>query len=473
MELIMARVVLIYPKPNRIKFDTAQSINLGLAYMAACLEQRGHSVAVHDCNLQPFDQLRDKLREAELVGIYTITAALKSAFALSARIKNEINGDCKIVLGGPHPSARPAEALESPYVDFAVVGEGEQLICDLIENLDRPEVRDRLAGLAYRRSDGTIAANGKARFPPDLDALPFPAYHLFAHRQIGPTRPTWISARRLRCGSMMTTRGCPYKCTFCTSAADQPFGKVFRAMSPGRVIEEIEWLVRDYGVNFVEFQDDVFNLITSRAEDICRLLIKKRLDIRWSIPNGISRVENITEAFLRLCQRSGCIDAWFAAESGSERIRNEVIRKQNTIAQVRSAVEASARIGMQTGAFFIIGNADETVEEMQQTIDFARSMPLDRAQFTMATPFPGTSLWDRIEREGRWLVKDYDMFGPYENVVYFELGRLKKEDALRMYKKAFRSFYLRPSHLLGKVALRRETYTNLPLLMRQAVQFMT
>ena len=110
---------------------------------------------------------------------------------------------------------------------------------------------------------------------------------------------------------------------------------------------------------------------------------------------------------------------------------------------------------------------------MQQTIDFACSMPLDRAQFTIATPFPGTTLWDRIGREGKWLVKDYDRFGPYENVVYFELGRLKKENVLRMYKKAFRKFYLRPSHLIRKVMLRKETYTNLPLLMRQAVQFMT
>ncbi|MEE9294088.1 MAG: radical SAM protein [Phycisphaerae bacterium] len=469
----MGRVVLIYPKPNRIAFDTAHTINLGLAYMAAVLERRGHSVAVHDCNLDPLEQLPDKLREAELVGIYTITAAVKAAVSLSTWIKNEVNPDCKIILGGPHPTSLPEETLESPCVDFVGVGEGEHLICDLIENLNDPRTRDRLCGLAYRRGDGTVALNGKARIPEDLDALPFPAYHHFLNHKLGPTRPTWISARHLKCSSMMTSRGCPYKCTFCTSAADQPFGKKFRAMSPERVVEEIEWLMRDYGVNFVEFQDDVFNLITSRAEDICRLIIRKKLDIRWSIPNGISRVENVTEPFLRLCKESGCIDAWFAAESGSERIRGGIIQKQNTLEQVRRAVEWSHRLGIQTGAFFILGNADETLEEMQQTIDLACSMPLDRAQFTIATPFPGTALWNRIDREGRWLVKDYDMFGPYENVVYYEIGRLRRENVLKMYKKAFRSFYLRPSHLLGKVALRRETYTNLPLLMRQAVQFMT
>jgi radical SAM superfamily enzyme YgiQ (UPF0313 family) len=469
----MARVVLIYPRPHRITFDTTHTINLGLAYMGAALERRGHEVVVHDANLEDDALLPGKLHRADLVCFYTITAALKAALALAAQIKTRWNPDCRIILGGPHPTARPADALASPHVDFAAIGEGEHLVCDLAENLSRPGVRDCLPGLAYRRADGTIADNGKAVFPPDLDELPFPAYHLFPHDRLQPTRPTWINPRGLRCGSMMTSRGCPFRCTFCTSAADQPFGKKFRAMSPERVVEEILWLQRDYGVNFVEFQDDVFNLVTSRAEEICRQLIRRKVDIRWSIPNGISRVENVTEDFLRLAKKSGCIDAWFAAESGSERIRNQIIFKQNTIEQVRRAIEAAHRVGLQTGAFFIFGNADETLEEMQQTIDFACSLPLDRAQFTIATPFPGTSLWDRIDREGRWLVQDYDQFGPYENVVYYELGRLRAENVLSMYKKAFRAFYLRPSHILRKVAFRKETWTNLPLLLRQAVQFMT
>jgi len=469
----MPRVALIYPKPNRITFDTAHTINLGLAYMAACLERRGHSVAVHDCNLQPDKELPAKLRDAELVCFYVITAALKASWTLAERIKTHWNTDCKIIFGGPHPTARPHEPLQSPFVDYAAAGEGEHLVCDLIENLNNPSVRDSLPGLAYHRADGQVATNGKADFPPDLDSLPYPAYHLFPHDRLQPTRPTWVNARGLKCGSMMTSRGCPFRCTFCTSAANQPFGKKFRAMSPERVVEEMEWLVRDYGVNFIEFQDDVFNLLTDRAEEICRLLIRRKLPVKWSIPNGISRVENITESFLRLCKRSGCVDAWFAAESGSTRIREEIIFKQNTIEQVRRAIEASNRLGIQTGAFFILGNPDETLEEMQQTIDFACSLPLDRAQFTIATPFPGTTLWDRIDREGRWLAQDYDQFGPYENVVYFELGRLRAENVHKMYRRAFRQFYLRPSHLLRKVALRKETYTNLPLLFRQALQFMT
>jgi radical SAM superfamily enzyme YgiQ (UPF0313 family) len=469
----MARVVLIYPKPNRITFDTAHTINLGLAYMAACLERRGHDVLVHDCNMEDDGLLPGKLKEAELVGVYVITAAFKASLALAERIKTRWNADCRVIFGGPHPTARPNECMDSPHVDYAAVGEGENLICDLAENLREAEARDRLPGLVYRRSDGSIANNGKATPPADLDALPFPAYHLFPHDRLQPTRPTWINARSVTCGSMMTSRGCPYKCVFCTSAAGQPFSKKFRAMSPGRVVEEIEWLARDYGVNFVEFQDDVFTLIPERAEDICRLLIQKKLGVRWSIPNGISRVENISEDFLRLCKQAGCIDAWFAAESGSDRIRNEVIRKRNTIEQVRKAIEASSRVGLATGAFFIFGSPDETPQEMQQTIDFACSLPLDRAQFTVATPFPGSEMWDWIDREGRWLVTDYDSFGPYENVVYFELGRMKADDVMRMYKRAFRSFYLRPSHIIKKVAFRRETYTNLPLLVKQAVQFMT
>lgn len=469
----MARVLLIYPKPNRIEFDTAHTINLGLAYMAAVLERRGHSVVVHDFNLEPDHLFPDRARNADLIGMYTITAAHKAAVAIAERIKTQLNPDCTIVLGGPHPTSRPGDALASPYVDYAAIGEGENLICDLADNLGNSAVCQSFRGLAYRGSLGTTVSNGKADFPQDLDALPFPAYHLFPTRQFNPTRPTWFSASKLKCGSMMTSRGCPFRCTFCTSAADQPFGKKFRAMSPDRVVDEMEWLVKDWGVNFVELQDDVFNLITSRAEEICRQLIRRNLPLKWSIPNGISRVENVTEDFMRLCKKAGCVDAWFAAESGSSRIRDEIIVKQNSIDQVRRAIEASKRAGLQTGAFFIFGNPDETPEEMEQTIEFACSLPLDRAQFTIATPFPGTSLWDRITREGKWLVTDYDQFGPYENVVYFELGRLKRENVMRAYKKAFRRFYLRPSFLFRNVALRKETYTNLPLLARQAVRFMT
>ncbi|MBK8268878.1 MAG: B12-binding domain-containing radical SAM protein [Planctomycetes bacterium] len=468
----MARVVLIYPKPNRIQFDTAHSVNLGLAYMAAALEKRGHSVAVHDCNLEADTQLIPKIRDAELICFYTITAALKASQRWAEIIKTQHNADCKIILGGPHPTARPEDCFASPHVDYAALGEGEILVCDLIENLNNPAVRDALPGLCRRSALGTVISNGKAIFPPDLDALPFPAYHYFPIDRVTPTRPTWINARGLKCGSMMTSRGCPFKCTFCTSAADQAFGKKFRAMSPARVVEEMEWLHCTYGIEFIEFQDDVFNLITSRAEEICRLLIKKNMPVRWSIPNGISRVENITESFMRLCKKAGWVDAWFAAETGSDRIRNDIIFKQNTMQQVRDAIAASKRAGLQTGAFFIFGSADETLEEMQATIDFACSLPLDRAQFTIATPFLGT-LWSRIEKEGRWLVKDFDYFGPYENVVYYELGRLKAENVLRMYKKAFRRFFLRPSYLLRKVALRKETYTNMPLLVKQAYQFMT
>jgi radical SAM superfamily enzyme YgiQ (UPF0313 family) len=469
----MARVALIYPKPNRITFDTTHTINLGLAYMAACLERRGHDVEVHDSNMEDDGYLPGKLRGVEVACFYVITAAFKAALAKAEVIKTQLNPDCKIMFGGPHPTARPEECLASPYVDYAAVGEGEVLICDFVDNLRDPPQRDTLPGLVYRGPDGAIINNGKAQYPPDLDALPFPAYHLFRHQALQPTRPTWVDARTLRCGTMMTSRGCPHRCVFCTSAAGRPFNKKFRAMSAERVVEEMEWLIRDYGVNFIELQDDVFNLIPQRAEDICRLLLKKKIRVRWSIPNGLSRVENITEEFLRLCKRAGCVDAWFAAESGSDRIRNEIIHKRNTIDQVRRAIQASHRVGLQTGAFFILGSPDETPEEMQQTIDLACALPLDRAQFTIATPFPGSELWDWIDREGRWLVRDYDLFGPYENVVYFELGRLRAEQVLRMYKRAFRTFYLRPSHLIHKVAFRRETYTNLPLLVRQAARFMT
>jgi radical SAM superfamily enzyme YgiQ (UPF0313 family) len=466
----LATCLLVFPKPNRIGFDTTWTVNLGLAYMGACLERAGHEVLVHDENVHDPSTLPGKVGRSDVAAIYTVTATFRAAQRIARSIKR-VRPSCVVVLGGPHPTARPVEVMDTPEVDYVCIGEGERFIVALVDALSDPGKRTTIAGLV-RRESGGVVQNGKAAEPEGLDDLPFPSHRLFPASLTRPTRPSWIDASTVRPASMMSSRGCPFTCSFCASAAGRPFAKRYRAMSPERVLDEVEWLVRDFGVTFVEFQDDVFNLQPDRAERICELLIERRTPIRWSIPNGLSRVENVTESFLRLAKRSGCVDAWFAAESGSERIRDESIRKGNTVGEVRAAVEAARRVGLATGAFFVFGNPDETLEDMEATIDFACSLPIERAQFTIATPFPGTSLWDRIDREGRWLVKEYDRFGPYENVVYFELGRLRAEDVLRAYKRAFRRFYLRPGHIARNVLFRRETYTNLPLLARQAARFM-
>ena len=458
------KILLVYPKPN-ISFDTTHCVQLGLAHTAAVLEEAGHTVRVLDLNVQP-DTLDEDTNWADAIGFYVMTPAVNATYVLTGRIKR-INPNVPIVVGGPFPSALPEEILKSPDIDIVIKGEGELTAVELFDFLENRKSLDAVNGIFFKK-DGKVQANPERQKIQNLDELPFPAYHLFPFYNYNPTRPTWIDARKLIPATMMTQRGCPFECNFCSS---QRTG--FRAMSPARVVEHITRLRDDFGVNFVEFQDDVFNLVPKRSEEVCSLLIQEQVDVNWSIPNGISRVENVTQHFLQIAKNSGCVDVWFAGESGNDHIRNTIIKKRNTTKNVRDAVAAAKRVGFQTGAFFVFGHPGETKEQMQETINFACSMPLDRAQFTIATPFPGTDLYRMIQNagdKGKFLETNWDYYGPYEAKVLFEYGGTKKETVEEMYKKAFRSFYMRPSYI-QKALQRKATYTNFPLLIKEAIRF--
>jgi len=458
------KILLVYPKPN-ISFDTTHCVQLGLAHIAAVLEQANHTVRILDMNVQP-DTLDADTKWADAVGFYVMTPAFNSTCKQAQRVK-EINSSMQIVVGGPFPSALPEECLKSPYIDIVIKGEGERTAEELFDALEKGKPLESVKGLVFKK-EGAVTYTAEREKIQNLDDLPFPAYHLFPFYSYNPTRPTWIDARHIIPATMMTQRGCPFECNFCFS---QRTG--FRGMTPGRVVEHITRLRDDFGVNFVEFQDDVFNLLPKRSTEVCSLLIQEKVDINWSIPNGISRVENVTQDFLQIAKNSGCVDVWFAGESGNERVRNTIIKKRNTPQNVRDAVAAAKRVGFQTGAFFVFGHPDESKQEMQETINFACSLPLDRAQFTIAKPFQGTDLYKMIQNagdKGHFLETNWDYYGPYEAKVLFEYGQTKKEVVEEMYKKAFRSFYLRPSYI-QKALKRKATYTNLPLLIKEAVRF--
>lgn len=464
------RVLLVYPKPDLIQFNTTHTIPLGLAYLGAFLEQAGHQVTALDLNVEP-DTLEERARENEVIGFYMITSTAKATWREAARVK-AVNPAARVIVGGPHPTALPEESLAFPQIDAVARNEAEETLLEFVEALACGARWNSIKGLSYRDSRGEVVHNPARGFSKNLDDYPFPAYHLFPMHKYQPTRPTWTSPIGIRAGSMMTSRGCPYTCNFCTSSRLSPYAKKFRVRSPQNVLDEIKYLIERYQINFLEFQDDVFNLIPQRSIDICKLMIAEKLPLKWSIPNGISRVENVTREFLELAKASGCVDVWYAAESGSPRIREMIINKMNTMEQVQNAVTMSKELGFDTGGFFIFGNPDETREDMEMTIDFALSLPLDRAQFSIATPFPGTAYYNLAKTEGRLLVEDWNMYGPFENKVFFEIGRTRADDVLEMYRLAFRKFYLRPSYLT-RMAMRKETFLNFPLLCKQAFRFMT
>lgn len=462
------RVLFIYPKPN-VVFDPAHSLPLGMGYIASILEKEGHKVSVFDLNVQD-DNLEERLSDVDIVGIYAKTVHIKSAWKICDRIK-KCNEKILTVLGGPHPSVMPDESLIKTSVDFVIRREGELTFKELCEKIgDSPQGTvpnfSDIAGLSYKE-------NGKIIHAPDrelinnLDELSFPAYHLFPFDSYTTTRPTWFNKRKFRPATIITSRGCPYKCVFCFQGIH---GNKYRYRSPENVVSEIKFLKEKYGINFIEILDDNFALIGKRVEKICELLIKENLNIKWSVPEGFVRVDLISRDLLRLAKRSGCVDFWFAIESGSQNVLTNIINKGTTVDQIKEAVRIAKSEKFEVGAFVCIGNLGETKEDIKKTIELICSLDLDKCQFTVVTPYPGSRLYDILVKENKLLVKDWDYYSPYENKAFFEYNGMTKEKIEEMYKLAFRKFYIRPSYIY-RTLKNPTTYMNLPLILKEIWHF--
>jgi radical SAM superfamily enzyme YgiQ (UPF0313 family) len=243
--------------------------------------------------------------------------------------------------------------------------------------------------------------------------------------------------------TIVTSRGCPGTCLFCNKNI---FGFAFRARSAKNVVDEMEYLYKKYNIEEFHISDDCFSWDTNRVREICNLIIKRKLKIKWACSNGI-RVDRGSRDMFKLMHKAGCYRVSFGIESGDNEILKKIGKRIN-LSQVKKAFEYAQEAGMFTVALFMLGNYGENKETMLKTIDFAKTLKTDYAQFTIATPYPGTAFFALIEREGRFLIKDWNKFGIFEDPVVFEIGELKKELLLEMHKKAYKEFYFRPSQIL-------------------------
>lgn len=428
---------------NPTHTEWARTLPLGIAYIASVLEKSGLPIDIIDMNAHRMDLtgLKDELikRGANIVGITSTTPQIRISWEI-AKLAKQINPNCKVVLGGVHPTSLPEESLSAPYVDFIVRGEGEVTFLDLIRALGEEGNLKNVKGLSFK-TGGEIVHNPSRPFIGNLDSIPFPARHLFPFPEAYKSP---MLGRKLF-ADIMTSRGCPGTCIFCNKSI---FGHTFRARSPENVADEIEFLLDKYGVGEIHIADDTFTFDIERAMRICDLIIERNLDILWSCSNGI-RVDCVNRELLTKMKEAGCYRVSFGVESGSDEVLRR-IGKGITLQQARSALEAANDIGLTTIAFYMLGNYGESRETMEKTIAFAKSLNADYAQFTIATPFPGTALYKLIEKHGKILTKDWERYGIYEEPL-FETKDLTKELVAKMYRKAYREFYFRPTYILRRV----------------------
>ncbi len=461
------RVALINPK-FRLPIDTRTTPHLGLAYLGAVSEEAGYEVRIYDADVedQPLEEFIQEFRP-HIVGITANTPQVMQAWRTAKRIK--AIHDVPIVLGGPHVSVLPEESAEKPYVDMVVRGEGEATWLEICRKVDEflrdqpafstkalmdPEkgIWDKVLGITYKTTDGQVHSNPDRPPIADLDSLPWPAYHLFKMDRYTNLQPATDHIDGARSFSILTSRGCPYRCTFCSQSI-MPIK--WRARSPENVLEEWRHLVVDLGAQEIGVLDDSANIRVDRLMKLADLLIENRLNhVPWIFVNGI-RANLATKEFLAHLKRAGLKRTAFGVETGDPEILAS-IDKRIDHETIRQAFKNAKEVGLETIGFFIIGLPGDTRETMERTIEFAIELDPMIANFSMMTPYPGTIVYEIVKRQGRLLVKDYEDYVFFDNKARFEMGDLTAELMEEMFRKAYRRFYWRPKYILR--AIRRKDF---------------
>lgn len=402
---------------------------LGLCYIAAVLEEAGHEVKILDCPTYKQTQ-EDVLKEMEafkpnIVGLATVTILIDRAIEITKAIKQSFP-ETIVVIGGPHPTQMPEETLRDTGCDMVIKGEAEYIFRDIAKD-PKPFLEKKIVeGITVR----------------DLNEFPIPARHLLDMKKYNSLPNNYRVSENVF--QMMTTRGCPYTCTFCASAN----GK-YRQRSVENVIEEIKHLKEKYNVQEIAFWDDIFTMNKKWVLDFCEALEKNNLKIAWSCE---SRLDLINEEIVTAMAKAGCWNMFFGIESGNQEMLDN-IKKKTTLEMIRKGVAMVKKAGIEVRGSFILGLPGETPEMGRKTIDFAIELDPDYAQFSIATPFPGTELWNTADKWGALTknFKDYHIFAP----VFLVKGYPNIEELQKMQHLAFRKFYIRPRYILKRASKMR------------------
>lgn len=440
--MVLARILLINPPtpPEVELYSTAGFVAppLGLAYLASVLERNGYKVEILDLPALNIglDKLRVKVRKhaSDIVGVTATTSIINAAYKTLKVVKQTLP-EALTVLGGAHITFMPERTMiECPYIDVGCIGEGEYTFLDIVKTVEGEGSLENVKGIIYRDKNGFIKRTPPRPYIENLDELPFPARHLL------PMDKYRVFNENMILGTILTSRGCPFNCIFCASSL--LFGKKFRARSPSNVVDEVEQFQETYKTRYVEFIDDTFTFDKKRAEEICREIVRRKLDVSWVCS---CRVDLISKELMKLLKKAGCRMIYFGVESGVQRVLN-LMRKGTKVEQVFKVIRWAKEVGLETVASFILGIPGETWKEAMQTIKFAKKLDPDYAQFSIATPFPGTELYKVAKEEGLLLTEDWSKYTVLKPVM--RTKELTVEQLQKLIKKAYFSFYLRPKTIL-------------------------
>lgn len=392
---------------------------MGLAYLASTLRKEGYKVEIIDALALGWkDRVYEKgyinygvnmnklislvlNSKPDLVGLSCLfTTQYPNNLEFAKKIK-KLKKNLPIVIGGAHASALPEETIKEDCFDYLIKGEGEEIFVDLIKNIDKSKKEiSKIKGIYYKKGN-EIYFTGKRRPILPLDKIPFPAYDLL---NLNEYFQAWKQSGRTvynkKWSSIFTSRGCPYKCVFCS--IHPVYGRGWRGFSPERVVEEIEYLYNTYHIKEFLFEDDNLTFNKDRAKRIFKLLLKKGLDknkICWTSPNGL-RADTIDEELMSLFKKTGARYIRIACESGDQNIVDNIIHKNIDIREIERVAKLAKKWKIPLGIFFVIGFPGEKISNINKTINYAKHLfkayGADPLIF-YACPLPGTELYPICE----------------------------------------------------------------------------
>lgn len=419
---------------------------LGLAYLAAVLENEGHQVKIIDgiATDISIDSILRVVDDFDFVGVTVLSTFFKRCIELIEKIK--VISNVPVIAGGAHATVMPLSLLEKG-ADYIVIGEGEDTIKELIGVLtDKLSLKiDDVRGIAFLR-DGKMVLTGRRPLIKDLNNLPMPARHLLP---MDKYKTSEARTNRNPSHSIVVSRGCKGNCTFCFKGT---FGTEFRCLSPERIVEEM-FVLRDvYKAKEISFWDDSFTTDRNIVLSVCELLLQKKLGIPWSCE---ARIDTVDEEMLRIMKRAGCEFIAYGIESGSDRVLRSINKRIDTKTIVE-VIRKTQAVGIPIRGYFILGLVGELKEEMHRTIQFAASLKIDIATFTLLVPSPGSADYVRAQRDGGdfdpnfFRKKIVPEFNFLEEPVYCPQG-LSPGKLLEIHRSAYRKFYCQPSFIIKEL----------------------
>ena len=461
----MREIVFVNPPYERIapgyafvRHVTNRSPSLGLLHLAAMARQHGFAPEIVESDVEGLDEQavieRIVARAPRYVGITLFTVGVWSA-SLIARGVRQALPDTTVIVGGPHISSMGRETLERfPEFDLAVVGEGEWALVELLAALESGGDLAGISGLLWREGEA-VRENPARPIPQDLDDLPMPAWDLLPGF---PTAypPAIYDYPRGPVATIAASRGCPFHCKFCDTST---FGARVRAYSPARVVEMIQHLHERWGVQHIQFVDDLFLASRLRVTEFCERLLASGLRISWTCT---ARVDTVKPGVLALMKRAGCWEISFGLETGS----NELLIAMDKAARVERSEEAvrwTHQAGLRTKGLFMLGYPGETNETVRATRDFVRRIPMDIMNLTKFTPYPGSPIY--VDLYGTKIRPDDWRRMNGMNFVWSPEG-FSIEQLDRAYQRLLLSFYFRPRVVHHYVLLTLRHPTHLLRLLR-------